>query len=106
MLKSAARTVWVSSPKPDQVDAGVGDIGDGGEGYVAGDFEHHAAARDLDGAADVVEIHVVEQDDIGAGCDCLFKLGVGFAFDFDFQGMRADCLASFIAALTEPAAAM
>lgn len=67
----------------DQVDAGFGDRSDGFQADATGSFCQGSAGDELDGGAELVGRHVVEEDDVCTGL-CgeagLFE-GVGFHFD-------------------------
>jgi len=71
-----------------QVDARLRDRADGLERYAARNFELNFRSRERTRFTDVLERHVVEQDRVGAGFKCFFKLRERLAFDFDFEGMR------------------
>ena len=71
----------------DEVDAGFSDCGDGLEVHATACFELEFALVEVDGLAELVECHVIEEDDIDVGKgEEAFDLFEGIGFEFDAGG--------------------
>ena len=69
----------------DEVDASLGDSRCGLRRRAAGGLADRAAADHCDGALEIVERHVVEEDSVDANAERLFELGERIDFDLDLD---------------------
>ena len=82
-----------SGRRPNEVDAGLSDGANGIEVYTAAGLGGDLAGAVPDGLAQLVEVHVVEQDEVGAcgqGLVHLFEgVGLDFHLEWRIRGPRA-----------------
>ncbi len=68
-----------------EIHAGPGDGANGFQGHAAAGFGAGAAIHEPDRSSQVLQIHVVQQHDVGAGFHGLRHLPEGVGFHFNFQ---------------------